>query len=133
MIRTRATVGISLAAVGVLAAARLIDFSALPFGDVCLSQRLFGVPCGGCGLTRAFGALSHGRLEVAFALNPFSFLLFGLTLAAVFLPILNRISPEITVRMARSRWLKAGVVILVASMVVFGVARSVPVILANHP
>lgn len=36
----------------------------------CVFLRLFAVPCPGCGMTRAWEALLHGQLTVAFAYHP---------------------------------------------------------------
>ncbi len=36
---------------------------------LCASQLFFGVPCPGCGLTRSFIAIAHGRFSQAFALH----------------------------------------------------------------
>lgn len=45
-----------------------------PSGDpstaVCLSRRLFHLPCPGCGLTRAFAHLAKGEWAAAFVLHP---------------------------------------------------------------
>ncbi len=39
---------------------------------VCLFRRLTGVPCPGCGLTRAFAHLAKGEWSAALADHPFS-------------------------------------------------------------
>lgn len=39
--------------------------------DLCPVHHLTGLPCPGCGLTRAFAAWSQGELGVALGLNPF--------------------------------------------------------------
>jgi hypothetical protein len=40
-----------------------------PLPSMCSSQVLFGVDCPGCGLTRAFIAISHGNFGQAWQLN----------------------------------------------------------------
>ena len=53
---------------------------------ICPLRAVSGFPCPGCGLTRAFAALSHGRISEAVALNAVSVPLFaGVVLA---LPLL---------------------------------------------
>jgi hypothetical protein len=39
---------------------------------ICLSRRLFHLPCPGCGMTRAFAALLGGDLARAWALHPWA-------------------------------------------------------------
>jgi len=38
--------------------------------SICLSRRLFHLPCPGCGMTRAFVRLAQGDWRAAFALHP---------------------------------------------------------------
>ena len=42
---------------------------------VCLFRAISGLPCPGCGLTRALVALLHGDPAAAFAHHPYSFIL----------------------------------------------------------
>jgi len=49
----------------------------------CPFRRLTGLPCPGCGMTRAFWALSGGRLREALTFNPFSVVLLGMALLEV--------------------------------------------------
>lgn len=56
--------------------------AAIPFAlafaasfPLCPSAGLFGVPCPGCGLTRATIAIFHGHFAEAFALHPLVFVL----------------------------------------------------------
>ena len=44
---------------------------------ICLLQDVFGIPCPGCGLTRAFLFLGHGDFRSALALNVNSLLVFS--------------------------------------------------------
>ena len=39
--------------------------------SICLFRRATGIPCPGCGLTRAFAALAKGQLGAAFVFHPF--------------------------------------------------------------
>jgi hypothetical protein len=45
-------------------------------GGLCMFRRATGIPCGGCGLTRAFVQLAHGELWSAIQLNPIAPLAF---------------------------------------------------------
>jgi hypothetical protein len=40
------------------------------YGYVCPSQAMIGLPCPGCGLTRAALLLAQGRLKDSFSMNP---------------------------------------------------------------
>lgn len=69
--------GLGLAAAAALLPAVLqIVLQAGPAGDpglvLCPSRRLLGLPCPGCGMTRALAALLRGDLAGAFALHPWA-------------------------------------------------------------
>lgn len=38
--------------------------------ETCISRRLYGFDCPGCGLTRSFISMSHGEFQKAFSFNP---------------------------------------------------------------
>lgn len=40
------------------------------FGSSCLFARVFGIPCAGCGSSRAFSLLVQGRFREAFHMHP---------------------------------------------------------------
>jgi hypothetical protein len=68
--------------VGALALSFAVTPEDLEAGRVVLSpgcalQRVFDRPCLGCGMTRAFAALGHGRLALAAAYNPLSPLVYA--------------------------------------------------------
>ena len=50
---------------------------ATPLPEVCLSRRLFGWECPGCGLTRCFVSLAHGEIGRAWRFNPAGLLWFA--------------------------------------------------------
>jgi hypothetical protein len=47
-----------------------------PMPETCTSKKVFGIPCPGCGLTRAFISISDGKLGDAWRLNPASFMVY---------------------------------------------------------
>ncbi len=60
---------------------------------VCLFQAMSGLPCPGCGLTRALSSLVQGNAAAAFDYHPFAFLILPLFLALAvhnFLPLASR-------------------------------------------
>lgn len=60
-----------LACAAVVAAVAAVGFAT---GDsVCLWRAIFGVPCPGCGMTRALVALARGDFQAAWQLNHGSF------------------------------------------------------------
>jgi hypothetical protein len=59
-------------------AAALLDRLEVERGPVlCVSRLLVGIPCGGCGLTRAFVSLAHGQWQAALDYNLLSPLWMG--------------------------------------------------------
>lgn len=58
----------------------IIVWQRLPF---CPLASIAGIPCPGCGLTRATLALAHGDVQHAFALHPLVFVLAPLFVGAV--------------------------------------------------
>lgn len=58
--------------VGLAAATALVAWPlpADPAWTICQSRRWLGLPCAGCGMTRALSALAHGRWTDALALHP---------------------------------------------------------------
>jgi hypothetical protein len=75
-----------------------------PAGAVCLSRRLFHLPCPGCGMTRAFAHLAKGEWSAALTAHPLAPVLalemilgwaaWGLALAAR-RPVLSKLRIEI--------------------------------------
>ena len=89
---------------------------------VCPFYTLTGLPCPGCGLTRAFVCLSHGRWHEAWHWHPLGWLIYGIFALLWFRSgfywwrgiTLLPLSPRLTGRLG---WGSAAV------LLVFGIAR----------
>ncbi|HXT20136.1 MAG TPA: DUF2752 domain-containing protein [Thermoanaerobaculia bacterium] len=64
--------GAGVAAVGLFFAAGWVGLPSGAAFTVCAFRRLTGIPCPGCGLTRAMGALARGELLLALHFHPFA-------------------------------------------------------------
>jgi hypothetical protein len=49
----------------------------ITFPESCMSRRLLGLSCPGCGLTRSFVALARGQVKESFCFNPMGPVLFA--------------------------------------------------------
>jgi len=114
---------LTLLAGGILAASFVLTPERLPGFGICAIRRWTGLPCPGCGLTRAFCAISRGNIAGAIALNPFSLPLYAATILLLLRPLLNRWRPELEPRVVASRWFVRGPLLLVAAMWLFGLVR----------
>ncbi len=83
----------ALAAVFVLAVSAVFVPGGLPKVEICVFHRMTSLPCPGCGLTRAFCAISHGDFAAAWQFNPFAFLFYAGVLAVPFWVALNLRAP----------------------------------------
>jgi hypothetical protein len=81
-----------------LALSFVFDLGSLPKIDLCLFHATTGLQCPGCGLTRAFCAISHGRFALAWGLNPVSFHLYFLAVLGLAYPFFANAVPEKLVR-----------------------------------
>jgi hypothetical protein len=123
----RSTVALAAGAAIGVASARVLTPHAATHGPVICPFRLItGLPCPGCGMTRAWVYLMHGDVAAAVSANPFS--LVALPAAAAFvlavaLALVRRQSPPEVTRILPSRliWPVAG------AWIVFGVVRAVGV------
>ena len=66
----------------------------LPKMDLCLFHAVTGLQCPGCGLTRAFCAISHGQFALAWHMNPLSFYLYSLAVLGIACPLFANAVPE---------------------------------------
>lgn len=58
----------------------LVPLLGQPLPELCHMKRYTGIDCPGCGLTRSFISLAHGRVMDAWRYNPGAFILFPLML-----------------------------------------------------
>lgn len=63
-------VGLGFSMAAVVAGLLYVFGPHAPFWPQCLFHRFTGLDCPGCGMTRAAGALVHGRWAEAFRYNP---------------------------------------------------------------
>jgi hypothetical protein len=54
-----------------------VTIAGAPLPEICLSRRLFGLDCPGCGLTRSVVSLAHGQVARAWRFNPAGLLWFA--------------------------------------------------------
>lgn len=95
----------------------------LPRLDLCAMHRLTSFPCAGCGMTRAFCAISHGDLGAAWGFNPFSFVFYAAFVFMALLPLLERRRPSLGARIWRRRGTRIAFTAILCSMAVFGLWR----------
>lgn len=120
-------VGLSKSLAGVaavaLAASFLLAPADLPRLDLCVLHRLTGLPCAGCGMTRAFCAISHGDFTGAWEFNPFGFVFYAAFVFIALLPFLERPFPSLDGRIWHRRESRIAFVALLGAMTVFGLWR----------
>jgi hypothetical protein len=109
------------------AAAALGAFALSPEGIsdgpvVCPFRLLTGLPCPGCGLTRAWVYLAHGQWRDSLVANPFGVVLAALLVAlavAVVAARVRRVPPPDLDHLVRRRWLQ----VLVGGWLAFASVR----------
>ena len=125
---------IARAPLGALKRAALLMLLGLPLlaafradFPLCPSAGLLGIPCPGCGLTRATAALLEGQFAEAFALHPLAFALaplYASAMAAVAWDFVR--GPRATARQAKRSWVASrlftvsAVALLVLTLGVWG-------------
>ena len=110
---------LSLISLAVLLASLVLPAGGFPGIDTCTFHALTGLSCPGCGLTRAFCAISHGHFQEAWNLHPFSFLFYAAVLICVAAPLLKRQFSGLS-RKKAAKILRAGVLVLAIAMLLFG-------------
>ena len=100
---------------------------------VCLFRAMSGLPCPGCGLTRALSSLIQGNPAAAFSYHPFAFLvlpLFGMLALHNFLPQAARQRVQ-TFCGAHDRLIRRGYHGFIYTFVGFGVVRTLAYAVAS--
>ncbi|MBM3890122.1 MAG: DUF2752 domain-containing protein [Verrucomicrobia bacterium] len=113
-------------AVLLLLASAVFTPASLPPVPLCLMYRFTGLPCPGCGLTRAVCCISHGEFAQAWAFNPFGYVLFAGLIALAARPLIAWRWPEAQQRIARWRgwlWVGIGLATLLVASGVWRIAR----------
>ena len=111
----------NLALRGAALAALCLSFifapGSLPSIDMCLFHAVTGLQCPGCGVTRAFCAISHGQPALAWSLNPFAYLFYALAVLALLFPSIFERAP--------TKVMAASLLALASALLAFGVYRIV--------
>jgi len=114
------------AAAAALAASFLVSPEGLPGFLVCPFHQVTGLPCPGCGLTRAFCCISRLQLLEAWHHNPFGFLFYVLALGLAARPLLGRrFAAGLGSRLSGSRTAFLVPVALVVALYAYGIFRIV--------
>jgi hypothetical protein len=110
---------LSLFSLAILFTSLALPAEGFPGIDTCAFHALTGISCPGCGLTRAFCAISHGQFLAAWNLHPFSYPLYAAVLAGVLAPLLNRRFPAITGGKAALAF-RTAIIVLATAMLFYG-------------
>ncbi|WP_340537717.1 DUF2752 domain-containing protein [Nocardioides sp. GXZ039] len=101
---------VAIGGLGALALAFVLAPDGVEDGPIlCPFRRLTGLPCPGCGLTRSWVYLAHGRWEDAFAAHPFGIVAVLAVVALVAVVVLARVRgrrPPNLNTLARLRWVQ---------------------------
>ncbi len=121
--RLAATEWIAAGGVGAALGAVALSPDGIADGPVlCPFRLLTGLPCPGCGLTRAWVYLAHGQGRDSFLANPFGMVLVALLVALVVAVVTARVrrsAPPDLDRLVRRRWLQ----VLLGAWLAFAVVR----------
>lgn len=100
---------------------------------VCLFRAMTGLPCPGCGLTRALSSLIQGHPAAAFSYHPFAFIvlpLFLMLAAHNFLPVAARQRLQAFCE-AHDLWIRRSYYGFIYIFVAFGVLRTLAYVVAG--
>lgn len=99
----------------VLALSFIFSAEALPEMNLCAINAATGLQCPGCGLTRAFCAISHGEFAFASKLNPLSLYIYALAVLGLAYRYFVDFIPENLFRMT--------VIVSISAFACAGIAR----------
>ena len=72
--------------------------------DLCMLHSFTGLPCPGCGMSRAISAISQGDFSAAVGLNPFAFFAWPVFVALSVLTLMPaRMRAQVEARVRRSK------------------------------
>ena len=114
---------LSVFAIVALLPTLIVSPQKLPHISFCWFHSATGLPCPGCGLTRSVFAIGSGEFAAAWAFNPFGYLVYGILIVFLFLPLLARVAPRLTGVLESSRFLNTLVAVSVLSLLIYGFAR----------
>ncbi|MBI5433652.1 MAG: DUF2752 domain-containing protein [Planctomycetes bacterium] len=121
---------ISLGALVVLALSVVLTPQTLPEVSTCVFYAWTGVPCAGCGMTRAFCSLGHADWSAAWSYHPLSFPLYAAFVVAALWPLLSRAVPGVGLLVRPSVLLLGGIGFALA-LAAFGFWRAWDLIAAR--
>jgi len=92
--------------------------------DLCLLHASTGLPCPGCGMTRALSAISQGEFGIALGLNPFAYFAWPAFLGLVILSVLpSRVRTATEARIKASGWAGKAYQLIFFAFLGFGAVR----------
>jgi len=106
---------IQVVSMSIIAISFIFGPDSLPKIDLCFFHAVTGLQCPGCGMTRAFCAISYGQFARAWSLNPLSFHLYTLTVLGLAYPFF--------VNVVREKFIGIVVLVTAAAFAVFGICR----------
>lgn len=92
----------------------LLPVHSIVLPETCTMHARFGIDCPGCGLTRSFIYLAHGRFADAYGLNPVSLLVFLYVIWQLPLAVMYATAPLHRVTLLCLRWNQIGLIGLLA-------------------
>lgn len=116
---------LSLGALAVLITSRYFEPETLPKIEACGFKTMTGKPCPGCGMTRAFCAISHGRIGDAWHFNPFSFVFYLGAITLLVWPLLAWKFPKLGPWVDRTDLLIYVLPSVMIAMLIFGIVRMI--------